>query len=381
MLLKSLAAAGLAITATQAFVVIPEISEADKDIVNSLPFEQPSSAMGIQSKLLKVDCPGCPLTMKHHDGRYHTMTNIENHLELTFSVESDAAGVDHLLVNNFELYPKASSWYSALRAPQIPSFTEAATKHPRKTDPNTPQLGYSLGVRAVAKDAEQQLELVEIDLQIIEVGNSFVSDVPNVNVKLIRSPTGKLMIASAETTETSAPSPKEEESKTPADETCTTIYCKWRAAILKNMRGKNCGGRKHHGMPGQMRQGHHGHHAHHAQKNGHFRQHHHTWGQLAKNITSHILLPILIGIVAGVSVSIIGMMVGTFVVCLWRVFVRRQPPFARRHCRRRSRKSSHREAAAAEEKSGLMAEQEDLPPYQDNEDTPKSETETETTQV
>ncbi|TDZ54736.1 hypothetical protein CTRI78_v006072 [Colletotrichum trifolii] len=360
MLLKSLAAAGLAITATQAFVVVPEISEADNDIVKSLPFEQPVTEMGIQNKLIKVDCPGCPLTMRHHDGRYHTMTNLENHLELTFSIESDAVGVDHLLVNNFELYPKAASWYSALRAPQVPAFTEAATKHPRKTDPNTPQLGYSLTVRPVAKDTDQQLELVEVDLQIIEVGNSFVSDVPNVNVKLIKTPTGKLMIANADVSETTVPSTKEEEApKSPSGEPCTTMYCNWRAAVLSNMRGKHCGGRKNNGMHGQMRHGHgrHGHHAH----AGHFRQHHHTWGQLAKNVTSHILLPVLIGIVAGVSVSIIGMMVGTFVVCLWRVFVRRQSPFAHRHCRRRSRKSSHREAAVPDEKAGLMAGEEDVP--------------------
>lgn len=69
----------------------------------------------------------------------------------------------------------------------------------------------------------------------------------------------------------------------------------------------------------------------------------------------------------------IGMMAGTFVVYLWRVIVRRQSPFARRHSRRRSRKSSHREAAAAEEKSGLMTEQETLPPYKDDEEIPKDE--------
>ncbi|KZL78916.1 hypothetical protein CI238_11476 [Colletotrichum incanum] len=369
MLLKSLAAAaGLAITATQAFVIFPEISEADSDIVNALPFEQSSSETGLASHRVKVDCPGCPLTMRHPDGRYHTMTNIDNHLELTFSIDTDTYGVDHLLVNDFELYPKPASWYKALRAPQIPDFTEAATKHPRKTDPNTPQLGYSLGVRPVAKDDEQQLELVEIDLQIIEVGNSFVSDVPNVNVKLIKSPAGNLMIANVEQTETSVPSHQEEEHVEAPAEDCTTFYCKWRAAILNKMqRMKHCGGRKNHGgMRGQHRHGHH---------NGQVRHHHHTWGQLAKNIASHILLPVLIGIVAGVSVSIIGMMVGTFVVCLWRVFVRRQPAFARRHCRRRARKSAHREAGAVEEKSGLMAETEDLPPYKDEEEeVPKTET-------
>ncbi|KXH29929.1 hypothetical protein CSIM01_10680 [Colletotrichum simmondsii] len=369
MLLKSLAAAGLAITATQAFVIVPEISEADNEIVKTLPFVEASSDVGLASHRVKVDCPGCPLTMRQHDGRYHTMTDLDNHLELTFSIETDTTGVDHLLVNDFELYPKPASWYKALRAPQIPDFAEAATKHPQNADPNTPQLGYSLGVRPIAKDNEQELELIEVDLQIIEVGNSFVADVPNVQVKLIKSPTGSLMIGNVEQTETSVPSHKEEEDHEPPAEDCTTFYCRWRAAILRNMRGMKCGGRKHGSMRGQHRHGHHSHNA------GQMRHHHHTWGQLAKNITSHILLPILIGIVAGVSVSIIGMMVGTFVVCLWRVFVRRQAPFARRHCRRRARRNTHREAGAVEEKSELMAESADLPPYKDDEeDVPKTET-------
>ncbi|OLN97232.1 hypothetical protein CCHL11_07705 [Colletotrichum chlorophyti] len=363
MQLKALVAAGLAITATQA-LVIPEISEADYEIVNALPFELTASEAGLQSRV-KLDCPNCPMTMRHHDGRHHTMSNIDNYLELTFSINTDLSGVDHLLVNDFELYPKPASWYSALRAPQIPSFTDAASKHPRIANPNTPQLGYSLGVRPVAKDVEQQLEVVEIDLQIIEVGNSFVSDVPNVNVKLIKSPTGRLVIANAETTETSVPSHPEESSQVSADK-CTTLYCRWRAAVMTNMRGmKHCGGRKNHaGKHGQHRQGHHA-HTHHS---GQIRHHHHTWGQLAKNIASHILLPVLVGIVAGVSVSIIGMVVGTFVVCLWRVFVRRQTPFAHRHCRRRSRKSAQREAATSEEKTGLIAESEDVPPYKDGEE-------------
>ncbi|GKT96117.1 hypothetical protein Ct61P_13967 [Colletotrichum tofieldiae] len=60
MLLKSLAAAGLAITATQAFIIVPEISEADSDIVNTLPFEQSSPETGLASHRVKVDCPGCP---------------------------------------------------------------------------------------------------------------------------------------------------------------------------------------------------------------------------------------------------------------------------------------------------------------------------------
>ena len=60
------------------------------------------------------------------------------------------------------------------------------------------------------------------------------------------------------------------------------------------------------------------------------------------------------------------MMVGTFIVFLWRTFFR--PPGRRHHHRRRPgslHKAAHREAAGADEKAGLMAHQEEetLPAY------------------
>lgn len=75
------------------------------------------------------------------------------------------------------------------------------------------------------------------------------------------------------------------------------------------------------------------------------------------------------------------MLVGTFIVGTWRVLVRGQPFFRRRHhCRRRGtshshhRKSSRTETASVEEKSGLMEEQEvevEAPPAYDEEQAPK----------
>ncbi len=60
------------------------------------------------------------------------------------------------------------------------------------------------------------------------------------------------------------------------------------------------------------------------------------------------------------------MMVGTLIVGLWRVFVRRQSFFHQRrrhgHCHH---KASQKEAAVAEEKSGLMEHQDAPPSYED----------------
>ncbi|KAM0280849.1 hypothetical protein ACHAQH_003879 [Verticillium albo-atrum] len=357
MLWKQLtAAAGLAATTAHAFVVVPEISGADKDIVNalpvhdSLPFEITDSS--VETRKLKLDCPGCPIKFG-----FDTKTDIKNHLDLVFTI--DASGpVDRLLVNDFALYPKTSSWYSSLRAPQVPDFVKEATKHHVKGTPRNPQLGYSLSTRPLVKeDADQQLELIQLDFQVIEVGNYFIDGIPNINVKLVKTPAGKLMIGSIDTVETR-----------PADQTpeeeCRTFACKFFKS-LKNMR-PGCGRKQGMGHAGHH-DGHHGHHSH-----QHMRSHH-TWRQLVKMITWGIILPVLVGLVAGVTVSIIGMAFGTAIVCLWRLVVRRESPWVRSQCRRRGQvcaKASRNEMAVAEEKSGLMQSQADddvadLPPYEE----------------
>ena len=138
------------------------------------------------------------------------------------------------------------------------------------------------------------------------------------------------------------------------------MFCKWlamaRARLARLRAGKHCGGRRpihasqeSEHAPVDFEKG----HGHHGPK--------HSWGHLFKNIATHILLPVAIGILAGVTASIVGMMVGTFLVYLWRTFVRR-PSRSRRHhsSRGHSHKAGHRDAAAEDEKSGLMAHQEEI---------------------
>lgn len=66
-----------------------------------------------------------------------------------------------------------------------------------------------------------------------------------------------------------------------------------------------------------------------------------------------------------------GFMMGTLVVCVWRLVFRRRSAWMRRQCRRRGghscHKASQREIAAASEKAGLIENQDedvpDLPAY------------------
>ncbi|KAH7358951.1 hypothetical protein B0T11DRAFT_285448 [Plectosphaerella cucumerina] len=299
------AAAGLAAVANALFIA-PEISDADNKIVNALPVLESTIAQHTQT--LKLDCPGCPVKMRRPDGRTTTKTDVPSHLELSFAVDTSGAA-DRLLVNDFELYPNTASWYTTLRAPQVIDLTQMVTKHPRKAKPPTPQLGYALGIRRVPTEEDrQQLGLIEIELQIIEVGYSFNDNVPAVRLKLVETPSGKLMIASVDIEERKE-APEGSEGSDLAEDECQNVFCSWGKSIvkgLKSLRPSCHRGHRGHGQYGQVDGAprHHPHANHRGRRPGHYRQHH-TWGRLLQNITWSIFLPILIGLVAGVGVALL----------------------------------------------------------------------------
>ncbi|KAK4162496.1 hypothetical protein QBC43DRAFT_302001 [Cladorrhinum sp. PSN259] len=411
MLMKSVTAAAglLAAPAAHAFLIPPQLSESDLQIADAI---EAIPAIAV-TQAVELECPGCPIMVKGENGHgVQIQTHRPNHLELTFSIESRPDG-DHLMVNEFELYPSADPFQGPLMAPQVFDKDETHKHHAghdeeehhqkkrphhRRPEPQPQRLGFGLVTGGVGtSDANGGLELVDVYLQILEVGMySFIDDIPGVKVKLIKEPTGKLLMT---TVEKSAPQNSNGDDKA---EDCTNMWCAWMAAARERMAQF----RKAHGMGGchgKMKDGmgthptppplpfdgeHPPHH--------HDGPHHHghpelvqgnepmpprelTWGRLLKNITWHILLPVLAGVVAGVSVGLIGMAVGTVIVSLWRFFVRRKPSSSHhRHSRRHScHKVSHREVAiVAEEKAGLMAaeETEDLPPppaYEDADITKK----------
>ncbi|KAK0661585.1 hypothetical protein QBC41DRAFT_330356 [Cercophora samala] len=404
MLMKSLslAAAGLlAAPAAHAFLIPAEISESDLKIVQEVEFAEPKIA---EVQPIDLECPGCPLNIKGRFGQdIQIKTERPNHLELLFSIEHRPEGGDRLLVNNFELYPFADPFSSSLIAPQVLDDDTAVErrhdhhgggeeeghrrgKHHRRPKPQAQRLGFGLHVSPVQKDTDGKFELIEVELQVIEVGYTFVDNIPKVKVNLVKDQDGKLLMTTVEksTPESIVEVPEEDK---PAAE-CNTAICQLMAAAhekmeqLRKMRLPGChGGNKegmgmrpafHHGEPhGEHHHG--GHHGHSEPRPGHMAMREHSWGKLFKNITSHILLPVLIGIVAGVAVSLIGMAVGTVIVAMWRFF-RKPTHTSRRHSRRHSlHKASHKEAVVAEEKSGLLAaeeEEQDAPPaYRDAETT------------
>jgi hypothetical protein len=327
MLLNSItvAAAGLAATCT-AFLLPPEVSEADiaiADKVSSLAEVAPDFA---RVNTVLVDCPGCPIQVRNRHGHVKVKNGKPNHLILNFAVNhpADESG-DRLLLNGFELYPNSDPFHNVLSALQTWDKKPQVEEDERERDPETTQLkshhkmrpqhlkeiipsqlGFSLQIHPAAEDKDgQEYKLIDLDLQIIEVGNRFVDGVPNVNVRLIKDGSGNLAIAGVESTASqlqTSPTDKQEE--------CTTLMCKWLAIIKAKMSHMKTSCHRKPGssannevvgenqMPGHFK--HHGGRPHFH----HMHSHHRSWAQLFKNITTHILLPIVIGIFAGVTASL-----------------------------------------------------------------------------
>lgn len=381
-----LAAAGLA-AVTQGFLLVPEVNSHDVEILETIPFESVAVA---QTQTVNLDCPGCPPVPNKHHGKPKHHKQHDSHLELGFSIDK-AAGGDRLMLNGFELYPHSDPFTNVLVAPQVaekPKQEKGHKKHGDKAGDSAEdgpkallshhkfrpggdksvveqQLGFSLQIHP-ENTADEGLDLIVVDLQIIEVGSVFVDGLANLRINLIKTPDNDLLIGKIEQTASESVSTPMEE-----DKECTTILCKWKAIIadkLNKMKMHSCAGM----MGGAKAEPDHAQPHHHKGHNGLFDKPN-GWKLLFRKLTSHIILPVLVGIAAGVSVSIVGMVIGTLMVGVWRKFVRGQSFFP--HHRRRSHTgSSHKaarmEAAAAEEKAGLMQEDvSELPPAYDDETT------------
>ncbi|KAI0475889.1 hypothetical protein GGR56DRAFT_674408 [Xylariaceae sp. FL0804] len=334
-----LAAGGLAASATAIMLPPPDFS--DDDVVTTLPVPTDVDFDITQiadNRILDVDCTDCPVAL----GGDPTLmtTGVPSSLKLEFSVEPASDGADRLLLNGYEMYPNADPFSGSLTAAVKAvddEESQAATAQP---------LGFGMGSRPIT--SEDGMDLIMVELQIIEVGSVFVSSVPDIQVKLLKTPTGKLVIADLDT----VPSGTSQKNPMDKQEECTTFLCKWKAVMMQKFnalrRPHGCGRRPAH-LTGMHKGGFRPHHHH---------EHAHRFLHVFRMIATHILLPITIGVMAGITASIIGMMVGTLITFLWRTFVRR-PDASGHHASGRCHKAAQSDAAVDCEKAGLMEHQEE----------------------
>ncbi|KAM5346725.1 hypothetical protein ACJ41O_009730 [Fusarium nematophilum] len=335
MLFKPLA---LAATAA-AILIVPETSEADDGIFRTLPidvgtFEVPATAF---EQVIDVPCLQCR-------GR-------DSHLELNFAIEDR-----RLMLNGFELYPHADPWNGDLSAAVIKGNGKSTVR----------RLGYGLAIRPEGMDEDQHLEVVGVEVRIIEVGDRFVDGVPPVKVKLIKAPVGEIIIGSIDVEGSGE--------KGHSGNGCDSMWCRAKDLVhdtLKGLKGgfKGCPGMKGHGHKNNHS---HGHGKAENKQGGHPHGHHnqlvqdkpdHSWGSMLKHITAYIIIPVLMGVTAGVGVALLAMFIGTLAVRLVRLFrgERREPALGAAH------KAAIVEILVEDEKSGLMADEEVPPQYEQDE--------------
>ncbi|CAJ2503690.1 Uu.00g110840.m01.CDS01 [Anthostomella pinea] len=382
MQLSLLAAAGLAASTTNAFLLPPDISASDDDLVKALPVPVEVDLEIIKFndvQSLELTCPGCPVRLgKDGPDDVKFSTDVPSHLELDFMIDAEH-GTDRLMLNGFELYPNSDPFTNSLFAHVQPEVSERRPSHFKGARPvNAQALGFGLQTQPVTtSDDEDGLELVMVELQIIEVGDVFVGGIPKVQVKLVKTPSDKLMIGAIETTEPDTPQNNQE---------CTSFLCKWKAMLAAKLRKPHGCGRR----PGSVK----GSPPKESSKDaspeesapqesapqdaspdeagvpmdGSYDQTKHGMARIFRGIVTHVLLPVIIGVMAGVSISIIGMMVGTLIVFVWRTFFRSADTRSY-HGIRYCNKAAHNEVALGDEKSGLMVHQEEVeapPAYLDS---------------
>ncbi|CAD6444091.1 dca12f6a-2730-4213-b13c-52742267e632 [Sclerotinia trifoliorum] len=338
-------------TISQAFLLPPTISNSDSDVVNALPFD---AAIEAEGRMLAVNCPGCPISAQDVRGGRHDLKGL-NRLLFNFSVSHDN-DLDRVLLNGRQFYPiDMESSLERLTAPQLIKTSEGNWVQAAE-----PDLGYALRIhKPISYSKQDEIDLLIATLEIIEVGNTFVDTVDNIELKILTTPSGKLMIGDAQV----IPSPPKSHLTNPTSDgqECTTVLCKWRAIMTDKLSAlkKGCGGKadptSHNNRPqGHVHQRPHG-------RPHRFSHKHHGITRFLRGVVLHVVIPVIIGIVAGITASLVGMIAGHLVIFIWRLLFRRG-------CQSQYTKVQQEELVAEEgsqEDKGLIQHQGPPPVYED----------------
>jgi hypothetical protein len=349
---------------SRAFLLPPTASSNDNDIIKTLPVED---VFAIQGRTIYIDCPGCPIDVAN-------VGNVATgpfHSRLTFNFSVEQGESDKLLLNGMQLYPMdlmPEPFMEPLRAEHYVKLVE----NNKWVLAGTPKLGYSLGVEHQVSSPEDHLSVVLLRLEIVEIGMKFIEGFPNIELKMLETPSGKLMLGDSTVTP-ALPAPAN------GGQDCATLYCKWRAFVAAKMsqmkkglkkggchggkrpaapRPKFAGGRPmHHDGPKTKLPDHHhprphfgGHRPH------HFHHQHSGFARFLRSVVFHVIIPIVIGVVVGIAASIVGMVMGHLVVFIWRILFRRGQ-------RAEYRRVQQQEAAAEKEDEVPPPVYQDAPAY------------------
>ncbi|KAI9812784.1 MAG: hypothetical protein M1827_004541 [Pycnora praestabilis] len=314
MLSKTLALSSTFAVAASAFLLPPSVSN---------EVEDPSKNFHVTiadpySQVLKLDCPGCLFAKPNEGIGYTWVADVPNSLVLNFTVRHSYS--EFLKLNDVQFYPSSLQVPEALLASQESHKSAVHDEEDFETVESPKlRLSYAFEFRPVLKAADSENELVPILLDILALDGQPIN-VDTVELNALKTPDGKLMVVSLKALHDGG---KNEQGAPAEDKKCTTslLLCKWRAIFAEKLKGmknsiKSCsGGWKYpskSSIDHSVRPQHESHHGH--------RKHHHGLKSSLHKITTTIVqvfVPVLIGIAAGMTASLLGLAVGQLIVLLW----------------------------------------------------------------
>ncbi|KAL8901717.1 MAG: hypothetical protein Q9192_000404 [Flavoplaca navasiana] len=336
MLFPTFLSAGFALTAN-AFLLPPEAARTFEAATKNIA----PNTINPLSRSVALDCSDCPFALKsQRNGRHEWTNSVKSNLQLHFTSENKK-----LMLNGVPFYPVIPPFTPApLTAKQIQKDVgeeiEGYTGDLR--------LSYSLEVDSEKKHFPvrgQEAILSEMTLSIMGLDNEVIR-VDDIKIKALSLPNSanaehELIIVSVDTQPTDN-----------NDTECGTIICRVMHKVKGAMRKAhahaktaahkvkcfcvkcihNLGFAPQHSsyrpaIPGQA-----GNPSrlptHHVMRPGQFKAHHnsqypharpwvHTLARAVKHAFSIVLLPIIVGVIFGVTASAIGMLVGQLIVAVW----------------------------------------------------------------
>ncbi|KAJ5182625.1 hypothetical protein N7492_000241 [Penicillium capsulatum] len=380
---------GAAAVGASAMLVVPELEAlenppAPESAVDSIDIDKDSleiHPMLLQDNIhsvVELPCTECPFREVGNEGAVNWKDNTPSSLMLDFSIDEG-----RLLANGRQIFP-----------PIPPAPIQAVQQLESGEESDAMPVGFALEVMPVATaDDAPGVELVEVRFTVLDLETNPVP-VDTVAITILQDNAGNLYIMNTEIEKTTPPTDTLSWKKCAGKAKCLQELVFTRISgllsgarermmkVAKAGRRKGCHG-KHKGHAGPMR-GHHGpkHHGaaeldgffplheldapkgHHPHPPHHHRPHppHGAFAHTFSRVLRFIAVPAILGVLAGLTASAVGMIVGQVVIFIWRRYRGTTP---------QAHKAAWEDGNACE-KQGLMGESsEDVLPEYTEETSPR----------
>ncbi|KAF4763741.1 hypothetical protein N7455_010608 [Penicillium solitum] len=337
MFVRSVLLGGAAALSASAMLVVPEMEPKVDIIEDGFVNIHPMLLEDVHHAIVDLPCSECPLRETNDEGVVSWTEGKPSSLTLDFSIEDNL-----LLANGRQIFPPA---------PPIPIL--AVQQNEEGEDSAPMPVGYALEIMPMAAPSDEPgYELLDIRFTVLDL-ESHPVPVDTVAITVLQDPNGELFIVRTDI-----------ENTAPASDRLSWKECHGKAKCLQELlvsriRGllagakarvmgmakagrKSCHGKHkgkamghheegHDGMPfpppppfegedsGREKfgpGGHHG-HAHGSARPHHHHPHHGAFARTFSRIVHFIVVPAILGVLAGLTASAIGMLVGQAVVFLW----------------------------------------------------------------